>query len=221
MSRTKTCVIACIVASCASHAFATLLGPTGPLSNDTNAIPGWSNTVDFANTHGLSGTIEFAVWAPGSFPVGNFLGYTPTPGDYVYTYQAHEAGTADLSQVSVTLTGPVDNTNIGDFVGNDGFGPVVGDASFSAYINPFDSANWLFDAIVTGGSTDGLAFSSPNGPTWTRARNVDDGTVAFAVPVPSPLPNNVPEPGTLTLASCGLAVMVFQWLRRRRRLMSV
>ena len=210
MNHPKSILLACALALCATQAFA------GPLAVDTTALPGWHSTASYSNTHGLVGTIDYAVWAPGTFPVGNFGPYVPTPGDFVYTYQAFETGTADLSQVGITLTGPADLLNIGDFVGNNGFGVVAGDPSISAFINAFDSANWLFDGVVSGHSTDGLAFSSPNGPIWATARNVDDGTIAFAIPIPSPMPNNVPEPATLTLASCGLAVLVFHCLRRRR-----
>jgi len=205
MSRTKNCLLACVLAFSATHALA------GPLANDTTSIAGFHGSVGFSNIHGLAGVIDYAVWAPGTWATTGFSGFTAT--DYVYTYQAYVTGPADLSQVSVTLTGPVDN-NIGDFTGDNGFGPVVGDMSIAAYIDPFDSANWLLDFIGTGASTDGLAFSSPNGPIWAQARVVDDGTVAFAIPVPSPNPDNVPEPGTLILASCGFAVLAVQWLRR-------
>jgi hypothetical protein len=211
MSRMKTSLLACVLACCASHALA------GPLAIDTTAMPGWHGTTSYSNIHGLVGTIDYAVWAPGTFP-GIFAGFSAS--DYVYAYQAHETGFADLSQVSVTLTGPTDNSNIGNFSGNNGFGLVAGDPSISAFINPLDTANWLFDAVVQGSSTDGLAYSSPFGPTWSQARNVDDGTIAFAVPVPSPI-TNAPEPGTLTLAACGFAVMAFQWMRRRGTRMSV
>ena len=212
MNQSKTYLLACGLALYAAQVFA------GPLAVDTTAIPGWHNTTGYSNTHGLVGTIDYAVWAPGTFPTpASFTGYTPTPGDYVYTYQAHETGFADLSQVGVTLTGPTDVLNIGDFTGNNGLGPVLGDASISAFINPLDSANWLFDGVATGHSTDGLAFSSPNGPTWADARNVDDGTIAFAIPVPSPNPNNAPEPATLTLAAFGLAALMLHRLTRARR----
>jgi len=211
MTKMKTCLLTCALALFAVPAFA------GALAIDNTSMPGWHNTVAFANGFGLVGTVDFAVWAPGTFPVGNFAGYLPTPGDYVYTYQGFETGPANLSQISVRLTGPTDNFNIGNFVGNNGFGNVLGDPSISAFIDAFDTANWLFDGVVQNSSTDGLAFSSPNGPIWANARLVDDGTVAFAIPVPSPNPNNVPEPGTLTLAGLGAGAFVLQWLRRRGR----
>jgi hypothetical protein len=188
----------------------------GPLAIDTTAIAGFHNSSPFSNAFHLAGSVDYAVYAPGTFPAG-FLGYTPTPGDYVYAYQAHETGSADLSQFSVTLTAPVDPVpNIGDFSGANGFGLVAGDPSISAFVTPMDSANWLFDGVVTGGSTDGLAFSSPNPPTWSVGRTVDDGTIAFPIPVPGPKAI-VPEPSTLILALFGFGIMVFQWLRERER----
>jgi hypothetical protein len=209
MNRSATIVLVGAVVLCEMQALA------GPLAIDTTSMAGWHGSTPYANAYGLIGAVEFAVWAPGTFPVGNFAGYIPTPGDYVYTYQAFETGAAALSEVGVRLVGPADPLNIGDFTGNNGFGPVAGSPSISASLYPFDSANWLFDAIFAGGSTDGLAFSSPNAPSWAKARNVDDGTVAFAIPVPSPQPDNVPEPGTWTLAllACAGAAL----LRRRRK----
>jgi hypothetical protein len=211
MSHSRSLLLACALAVCATQAFA------GPLAIDTTSIAGFHGTSSYQGFNldntpsGLTGTIDYAVYAPGTFPLG-FSGFSAS--DYVYVYQGHETGVAPLSSVSIALTGPVDNLNIGDFTGNNGFGPVVGDASSLAYILPFDSANWAFNGVTQGNSTDGLAFSSPDGPMWSTGSTIDDGTVGFVIPVPSPVAA-APEPGTLTLASCGIVVFVLQWLRRR------
>ncbi len=214
MSHLKSSLLACLLTVCVSQAFA------GPLAVDTTSIAGFHNTTSFQgydlflNPTGLTGTIDYAVWAPGTFP-GSFAGFSAS--DYVYAYQLHETGLAPLSSVSIVLTGPADTLNIGDFSGNNGFGPVAGNPSIAAFIIPFDSANWSFDGVAQGNSTDGLAFSSPNGPIWSTGSTIDDGSVGILIPVPSPNPIRVPEPATVTLASFGLAVLIFQWLRRRGR----
>jgi hypothetical protein len=213
MNRPKSLLLTGALALCATQAFA------GPLAVDTTSIAGFHGTTPFQgydlshNPSGLTGTIDYAVWAPGTFP-GTFAGFSAS--DYVYAYQAHETGPAPLSSVSIALTGPADTLNIGDFTGDNGFGLVSGSPSNLAYILPLDSANWAM-FVPQGGSSDGLAFSSPNGPIMSTGSTIDDGTVGFVMPVPSPNPNRVPEPGTLTLASCGVAVFVLQWLRRRGR----
>jgi hypothetical protein len=213
MNPSKSLLLACALAFCATQAFA------GPLAVDGTSIAGFHGTTPYQgfdlsnNPTGLSGTIDYAVWAPGTFP-GAFAGFSAS--DYVYTYQAHETGPAFLSSFSVALNGPTDTLNIGDFTGNNGPGLVAGQASNSAFIIDLDSANWSFDGIAPGGSSDGLAFSSPNGPIMSTGSTIDDGSVAFVIPVPGPVAN-VPEPGALTLASCGVVVFVLQWLRRRER----
>jgi hypothetical protein len=220
MSRSITYLLACAVALCISPAFA------GPLAVDTTAIFGFHGSTTYQgldvnnNPTNLVGTVDYAVWAPGTFP-GAFSGFSAS--DYVYTYQVTEGfgntGNADLSFLQVFLSGPTDVLNIGDFTGNNGFGLVTGIASDGAFIFPFGSANWPFDAptVPAGSSTDGLAYSSPNAPVWSSGQTLDDGSIGFVIPLPAPNPVNAPEPGTLMLASCGLVVLVSQWFHRRGR----
>jgi hypothetical protein len=221
MIHPKSFLLACVLALCATQAFA------GPLAIDTTSIAGFHGTTPYQGFNndntpsGLFGTVDYAVWAPGTWPPGTFTGFSAS--DYVYTYQLNESAqaTAALSSFAVVLTGPTDDTNIGDFHGSNGFGLVAGQHSLGGanapFIIPQDSANWSFAGIAPGTSSDGLAYSSPNPPTWSSGTAIDDGSVANFYPIPSSSPGNVPEPGTLTLASCGVGVLVFQWLRRRGR----
>ena len=163
---------------------------------------------------GLSGTIDWAVWAPGTFPAG-FSGYTPTPGEFVYTYQVNVDGPDPLSQSIVLPFNQADN--IGSFSGDAGFGSVTGDFPFSSVIIPFDSAQWTFVPGVDGGeSTSGLAFSSLYTPVMSAGVEIDGGTFALTM-VPAPNGPLIPEPGTMALASCGFGVLAVYWLRRRSR----
>jgi hypothetical protein len=185
----------------------------GPLSTDPGAYNDgstiWHGSTPFSSGT-LVGKIDWAVYAPGSAPAG-LAGYLPTLGEYVYTYQAFETGAASLSSVSIDLVSPADN--IGTFTATG----VGGQVASSANLIPLDSATWRFAGILTGGSSVGMAFSSPNVPMNDVGTLLDHGQVAVAIPVPSPTPPNIPEPGTLVLAGCGLATLSLQWLRRRIR----
>jgi len=211
MSHLKTRFLACALALCVTPALA------GTLASDGSSYLGvWHGNTGFqgfdllSQPTGLTGSIDWAVYAPGTFPVG-FLGYTPSPGEYVYAYQAFETGVAPLSSFAVNLEAHADN--IGAFSG----GGVSGQFPSASFLNDFDSANWLFDGIPQFGSSSGLVFSSPHGPMLSSGTTIDHGSSAGVMPVPSPNPPNAPEPATLTLALCGILGMAFEIVRRRRR----
>jgi len=198
----------------------------GPLASDTNTYGGiWHSSTPFqgyfdypgnTNPSTLSGHIDWAVYAPGQFP-GGFSDYSPDPDEFVYAYQAFiDEGSAPLSFVGVTIQTVANN--IGTFTGNGGFGLVTGDDSlFSQFL--FDGpnitdANWSFDEIQD--MTRGLVFTSPNGPMLLDGRVIDGGSTGDVVPLPTPNPEWVPEPSSLTLASLGLGMFVLRWLRGRK-----
>jgi hypothetical protein len=203
-----------------------LSGPLDPLAADTTAIlhgstPFLSSINPFNNQQpNLVGSVDWAVYAPGTFPASFAAGgYSPTPGDYVYTYQVHEdhgaAGDGDFTHLSVDLiNGPIVQ-NIGDFSGVNTVGLVAGVMSDAPFIFTSGSANWIFDAppIHAGGTSDGLAFSSPNPPVLISG--VVSNTVGAAELTPVPVPRLVPESGTLTLAACGFAILVLKRLLRK------
>jgi hypothetical protein len=211
MSRAITRVLACTLALSAASALA------GPLATDPNAYNDgvhaqWHGSTPFS-TGTLVGYIDWAVYDPAHAPAG-LAGYARTPGELIYTYQATETGAAALSSISVDLQNVADN--IGTFTATG----VAGQAASSenlAIFPVFDSATWSFAGVLTGGSTIGMVFSSPNVPMDDLATELDHGQVGVAIPVPSPSKVPIPEPGTLTLAACGLMVLAFQWLRRRGR----
>lgn len=213
-------------------AFALIAAPAfaGPLATDPSTYQSgfWSGSTGFLGVDpnnnnaptGLTGNVDWAVWAPGTFPVGfaGHLGWAPTPGEFVYAYQVHETGSLLFSQLKVSLLNIADN--IGSFSGNGGNGLVAGDfpSTFvTPFLNPFNSATWTFDGIVTGGSSSGLAFSSPNVPMFVPASVLDHGSSANVFPVPSPGEGIAPEPATLTLAGSASAMLALAWLRRRLR----
>src|SRR5437763_528795 len=80
----------------------------GPLATDPNAYNDglifWHGSTNyqgldtFNQPTGLSGHVDWAVYPAGVVPAGltGIGGYTPTPGEFLYTYQAYETGPADL-----------------------------------------------------------------------------------------------------------------------------
>ena len=127
MSRFITSLLLGAVALCATTAIA------GPLATDpaayfdgaftwhsTTPYQGYNDYPTNTSPSGLTGTIDWAVYAPGTFPAG-YLGYTPTPGEFVYAYQAIQSGPAPLSGYSLTLEAIGDN--IGSFAGLGVVGP--------------------------------------------------------------------------------------------------
>ena len=226
MIRLKTCLLSCAVAIAATSAYA------GPLNGEANAyfdgFNTWTSTTPYQgytdypfNTKAsdMFGTIDWVVFAPGDFTPG-YLGYTPTAGEFVYAYQVLQDidASAPLTGLSVVLEAAADN--IGTFTGNG----VAGVASSADYFigGPFPSANWdIFAGVGPGATSVGLVFSSPFGPKLLSGSVIDDGSVGDVIPLPSPDPEYIPEPGTMTLAMCGLVVFGLQLLRRHGRKASV
>jgi len=212
MSRVTTaCLLACALACVATTASA------GTLANGVGVYQGiWAGTTPFQGVDpdngnaptDLSGYVEWAVYAPGTFP-GTFSGYSAPASDFVYAYQAFVTGAAPLSSLSIDLLNTAGN--IGTFTGNG----VSGDPSSFPFLIPFNSANWLFDGVAQGGSTVGLAFSSPYIPMLLSGTVIDHGSAASVIPVPSPDSLPIPEPSSLVLAAAGLTVLGIQVLRRR------
>jgi hypothetical protein len=207
MSRCTTCLLAFAVSLCATPVLAGTLA--SDLSSYNDGFTHWHGTTAFDSGGNLEGTVDWAVYAPGTFP-GAFSGYTPNPTYFVYTYQVFETGTEPLSFYSVLLLNEA--YNIGTFSG----GGVSGDAPSNMDLVPFDSATWEFAGIQQGGSSTGLVFESPNVPMNAGGAVLDNGEAAAVIPVPSP-DSFVPEPGTFALAIGGLfGLAVAAWRRRPR-----
>lgn len=204
MSRFLTASLLCAaVALFAAPVFA------GPLAFHPNAIPGFTGTTPYSNGI-LSGTVDYAVFLPGDWP--GYAGYSPTPGEAVYTYQIYVDGAAPVSSLAVAIDPPNPANNIGWFF--DGDGTFVPTGAFLS--GPPDTAEWDFSGITAGSASVGLAFSSPNLPMEFFGSVQDTGIGAFVIPLPSPGPVPIPEPSSLVLSALGAAFLVVAGRRYRR-----
>ncbi|MBN2293949.1 MAG: PEP-CTERM sorting domain-containing protein [Pirellulales bacterium] len=174
-----------------------------------SAYDGWAGTVSFDSYNppfstipGLHGTVEYVVFAPGDFPT-DCVGYTPTPGEFVYTYQiTPDADSYVVSGFEVEIQNSADNPGsfTGDYVSGTGLN------------TPASLANWSFAGVPSGTSSVGLAFSSPYAPINLYGSCIDSGVTADIDDIPSP-GENVPEPSTLVLLVLGANSLI---LARRR-----
>jgi len=183
--------------------FVSTWAQAGPLANDQTEFGAISSgSTPFDNGATLKGFVDWAVYSPGTFPYG---GYAPTSGELAYAYQVFVTGAAPVSSFELVLTNPADN--IGSFTL-----PGGGVAPASQTLTSSTSAKWTFNGVPTGSSSNGLAFSSSRLPVSLFATVVDTGQTTTVIPLPSPGPNGIPEPATLSLAAMGCLML---GLRRR------
>jgi hypothetical protein len=188
----------------------------GQLASDgANSYLGiWAGSSAFSSGT-LNGTVEWAVYGPGNAPAG-MAGYVTTPGELLYAYQVFVDPSAPLSQLAVNVQNPADN--IGTFTASSISGIVPDFYEFSA-----GEAIWYFGIfggpeVQPGQTSMGLAFSSPNVPMWDVATVIDGGQ-SDQLGVPSTSPLSIPEPSSIALVFCGVAVFACQWLRRSRKVL--
>ena len=197
-------VAATVVVISGGPALAGMLdGHSGAFSDGSTT---WTGQTLFDNGTGLSGYVDWAVFAPGVFP---YAGYTPTPGEMVYAYQVFNTGADALTLFTVPLSNPADNIGV--------FADLSGDAQTAMLLLPSPSgkAEWQFAGILSPGNSIGLAFSSLYLPEETFATAVDGGAFSVIVPIPSPSSVILPEPITVSLLAAGATVLVGR--RRNRR----
>ena len=150
-----------------------------------------SGSTAFSNATGLSGTVDWAVFAPGDFP---YAGYSPTAGEMTYTFQVFSTGTAAIH--SLTLDDPnAAADNIGSFA------DLAGEAPTSVALGA--QAEWNFAGLDAAENSIGLAFSSIKIPTDLFGVIVNGGSFAVAIPLPVPSSVDIPEPASLALLGAG------------------
>jgi hypothetical protein len=202
-SRLLACALVLLVLSAPAR------GAVHVLAGDTNSYLGiWNGTSPFTSGGTLTGTVDWAVYGPGNAPAG-FAGYALTPGEFLYTYQIYVYG-----DVVSSLAIHVENSahDPGTFTATD----VSGDAPYLVSLpgTPGD-VTWSFSGILApNGTSTGLAFTSPNTPTFADALVSDEGQSALLA-VPSNSAPAIPEPSSLLIWICLIVIGLACSSRRR------
>jgi hypothetical protein len=178
------------------------------LLNAPGAIAGFQTTQNFMSTNGtqaLDINVDYAVWAPGTFPGSYtpFSGFAPvSPTDFIYAYQVYDNGpghgvsTRQFSQLGIDATGGIVDS-LGKDVNFDPSGTDV-DTNFAFLSASGASYQFLVPAIQVNQFSVVLLLASPQGPSLSHASVFDSGMSASGnVPMP------VPAPTTLALLGMG------------------
>ncbi len=165
------------------------------------AIPAFTGTQFFDDDFfgfTVSADVDYAVFAPGTFPFAD-----PSGGShYVYAYQIDNLDT-DIVQFTVGVDGDETLGSIGSIADGGSNSPT---AVLYVGAGP-TSAAWDFSGFASGQTSDVLFFTSAEAP------ELDSATVSAAWANSHDLPSPSPEPATLGLVALG----VLSCLGRRRK----
>ena len=205
-------VLSLVLLIAAAPVSAGILDTTGTPFDGT-----WSGSTSFSNSNGLDGHVDWIVLDQGDFSAAYpDASYSPPTDHLTYVYQVFNTGDHVISSFSLPVFNPADN--IGNFE-DAGVGVSGGIPSGESLTSgPTGTALWDFSgALIVGGNSTGLVFSSPNTPMEIFSTIVDGGTQANALPVPTPSDEPIPEPSTVVLMMLGMMVSLVPGARRRRR----
>lgn len=172
-------------------------------ANSGAALPGFTGTQLFDDNFAgftVSANVDYAVFAPGTFPFAD-----PSGGaHYVYAYQIDNLDT-NITKLTVGLDGDETLGSIGSIAD---VGAVDPSAALYVGAGP-TSAAWDFTGLGNGQSSAVLFFTSAEAP------ELHSSTVAAAWSNSHDLPSPLPEPATLSLLALGT---IASCSGRRRRM---
>jgi len=183
----------------------------GPLAVDPLALPGFHGTIAF-NDGVLNVNVDYAVYAPGAYGVGDPSGGTR----FVYAYQGFNASTTrPFSNISVGLADTSVVFNGGFDPGHALTGGVVPLFTDSQAGSGFPSSSFrsifqnagTFTKVNPGQYSEVVLFTSTAPPQFYSSSVIDEGQQ-----VQHALPSPIPAPASLALCVLGGA----SFLRRRR-----
>jgi hypothetical protein len=169
----------------------------GSLSIDPNALPGFKGIAAFDASMGnslLYANVEYAVFAPGSYPDDGVLGDDPSNGrEYVYAYQAFNS--ANSNRGLATLSVGIDPSSLVSNAGDDPLAGIFGGQSPALVYALGQSV--IFDfapELPKAKYSTVLLYTSPYPPTWGPG-SIQSGGLSDQETVPTP----VPEPTSCVL----------------------
>lgn len=184
----------------------------GPLATDPNAMAAWRGSTLFADGV-LNVMVDYAVYAPGNYGVGDPSGGTR----FVYAYQAFNLSTTrPFSNLSVGFEDPSVVFDGGFDPGHALTGGVIplfqdsqGGSGFpsSSFRSIFMNAGGPFTKVNPGQYSQVLLYTSPFGPQMYASSVIDEGQQ-----VQLELPSPVPSATSLSV----LAIAGIAQIRRRR-----
>jgi len=191
----KNVIVVALVLGLASIASA------GFLATDGSAIPGFHGTQPFASGT-MSADVDYAVYAPGSFPGDMF---TPDPSggaEYVYAYRVYPTGTKPITFLTVGLatgSGAHNATSLSLYAGAGGIPAtawsIQSSSAAAAFLAP-ELEDPFFSQV--------MIFTSPLPPTFDTA-SVGNGGKSDQKILTTPL---VPEPASLAFIILGLGALI-------------
>ncbi len=152
-----------------------------------------SGTKNFSAMGKLIVDVDYAVYAPGDFPLA---GYDPGPGQYVYAYQLinKDTSTDSIQKITIGLDSNAWPLNIAEIPDPSPPEGVPSAPSFTG--SPPGSAAWTYSSTVNvtpGSKSEILLFTSQFEPQW-KSSTLRGFGVGVIGNVTGGLPSPVPEP---------------------------
>jgi hypothetical protein len=183
------------------------------LFNDPAAMTGFAGTTAFnvtASTVSLKGNIDYAVYAPGTYPGSDLTG----DSEYIYAYQIFNSPHANAA-IDFFSVGILNGATIDHIYTDNTYGYSPGSGIDPSLSNIFaQSTGFIFAAqsLYPRDWSNVLIFTSAYSPTMGFGTISGGGACGMAA-MPTPSTSPIPEPATIALLLP--AILIFTSNRRK------
>ncbi len=184
------------------------------LNNDPNAMTGFAGTASFditVSTANLKADIEYAVYAPGTYPGSDHTGGS----EYIYAYQILNSRHANVA-IDFFSVGISDGMTIDNIYTDNTYGYTPGSGIDPSLSNIFaQSAGFVFafPSLNHRDWSNVLIFTSANSPTMGFGTISGGGACGMCGMGTLPTPSMLPEPATIALLLP--AILIFTSNRKK------